>query len=246
MVASATLEKLAKYDTPSICNVIELFDVRPRNQGYVGASIRCNFPELRPMVGFAATASFRADAPPAGGDAYGSLEAQLHQFGDLPGPPVVVFQDLDDPPVAAVFGEVMCSTYKAYGAVGLVTNGAGRDLDQVRAIRFPVFTGSTICSHAYCHILHLGLPVRIGGLMVNQADLLHGDANGVTDIPIGIADEVADVADEFLAAEEIMLDYVQTDGEKSIEKFSELRQEFQSVVSRLRKRVSRANPADSN
>lgn len=239
-VSSETLQKLAKYDTPTICNVIELFDVRPRNQGYMDARIQCNFPEFPPMVGFAATASFRSDAPPAGGDAYGSIQAQLEQFGELPGPPVVVFQDLDDPPVAAVFGEVMCSTYKAYGSVGLITNGAGRDLDQVRAIQFPVFTSSTICSHAYCHMLHIGLPVRVGGLMVSQADLLHGDTNGVTNIPADIAAEVADVADEFIAAEEIMLDYVKAEGEKTVDKFNELRQEFQAVVGKLRERVSRA------
>jgi 4-hydroxy-4-methyl-2-oxoglutarate aldolase len=239
-VSNETLQKLAKYDTPTICNVIELFDVRPRNEGYMDGRIKCDFPEFPPMVGFAATASFRSDAPPVGGDAYGSIQAQLDQFGNLPGPPVVVFQDLDDPPVAAVFGEVMCSTYKAYGAVGLVTNGAGRDLDQVRAIQFPVFTSSTICSHAYCHMLHIGLPVRVGGLMVNQADLLHGDTNGVTNIPLDIAAEVADVADEFIAAEEIMLDYVKADGEKTVDKFNVLREEFQSVVGKLRERVSRA------
>jgi len=238
-VSSESLQQLAKYDTPTICNVIELFDVRPRNQGYMDARIQCNFPEFPPLVGFAATASFRSDAPPAGGDAYGSIQAQLEQFGELPGPPVIVFQDLDDPPVAAVFGEVMCSTYKAYGSVGLITNGAGRDLDQVRAIQFPVFTSSTICSHAYCHMLHIGLPVRVGGLMVSQADLLHGDTNGVTNIPTDIAAEVADVADEFIAAEEIMLNYVNAEGEKTVDKFNELRQEFQAVVGKLRERVSR-------
>ena len=178
VMAPETLTKLAKFDTPTICNVIELFNIRPRNQGYMNAAIRCDFPELPPMVGFAATASFRSDAPPQGGDAYGSIGAQLDQFADVPGPPVVVFQDLDDPAVSATFGEVMCSTYQAYGSVGLITSGAGRDMEQVRALKYPVFTGSVICSHAYCHMLHLGLPVRVGGLMVNQGDLLHGDANG--------------------------------------------------------------------
>lgn len=232
-----TLDRLAQFDTPTICNVIELFDVRPRNQGYLDGRVVCNFPELPPMVGFAATASFRSDAPAGEGSAYGSLTAQLDQFGQLPGPPVVVFQDLDDPPVAAVFGEVMCSTYKAFGSVGLVTNGAGRDLPQVRAIEYPVFTGGTICSHAYCHLLHLGLPVRVGGVTIRQGDLLHGDANGVTTIPTEIASEVADVAPEFVAAEAIMLDYVQGDGAKEVAEFKRRRQEFQSVVSQLRARL---------
>ncbi len=232
-----TLERLARFDTPTICNVIELFDVRPRNRGYMDARVRCNFPEFPPMVGFAATAAFRSDAPPAKGDAYGSIEQQLEQFAALPGPPVVVFQDLDDPPVGAVFGEVMCSTYKAFGAAGLVTNGAGRDLDQVRALGFPVFTGGTICSHAWCHILHIGLPVRVGGLMVNQGDLLHGDANGVTTIPVEIAVSVAELADEFVAAEAIIMDYVKSPGEKNVAQFTERRQAFQEAVAALKRRA---------
>jgi 4-hydroxy-4-methyl-2-oxoglutarate aldolase len=233
------LARLAKYDTPTICNVIELFDVRPRNRGYMDHRVTCNFPELPPIVGFAATACFRSDAPPAGGDAYGSIGAQLDQFAKLPGPPVVVFQDLDDPPAAAVFGEVMCSTYKAFGSTGLVTNGAGRDLEQVRALKYPVFTGSTICSHGYCHMLHMGLPVRVGSLMVNHGDLLHGDANGVTSIPLEIASEVADIAGEFLAAEDLVMNYVKSPGDKSATRYNELRKEFQSVVAALTKRVAR-------
>jgi regulator of RNase E activity RraA len=238
-ITRETLAKLARFDTPSICNIIELFDIRPRNRGYMDARIKCNFPELPPIVGFACTAAFRSDAPPAGGDAYGSIGAQLDQFARLPGPPIVVFQDLDDSPAAAVFGEVMCSTYQGFGSPGLVTNGAGRDLEQVRALKYSVFTGSTICSHGYCHMLHLGLPVRIGGLMVNQGDLLHGDANGVTNIPTEIASEVADIGGDFLAAEEMVMRYVKSPGEKSAARYNELRKEFQAAVAALTKRVSR-------
>ena len=239
MVTGAILSRLAEFDTPTICNVIELFDVLPRNRGYMDHRIRANFPELPPMVGFACTAAFRSDAPPGSGDAYGSMEAQLERFAQLPGPAVVVFQDLDDPPVSATFGEVMCSTYKGFGSVGLITSGAGRDLEQVKALKYPVFTGSTICSHAYCHILHIGLPVRVGGLMVGQGDLLHGDANGVTSIPLEIAAEVAEVTSEFVAAERIVLDYVNAPGEKKVAEFAARRKEFSSVVKKLTDRVCR-------
>jgi regulator of RNase E activity RraA len=235
----ATLAQLAKFDTPTICNVIELFDVRPRNAGYMDGRIRAAFPDLPPMVGFAATASFRSDAPPAGGDAYGSMESQVERFAKLPGPAVVVFADLDDPPVAATFGEVMCSVYKAFGSSGLITSGAGRDLLQVQALDYPVFTGGTISSHAYCHILHVGLPVRVGGLAVSEGDLLHGDANGVTNIPIEIAAEVADIAAEFVAAEAIVLDYVRGDGEKKVAELTARRNEFSAVVKNLTDRVRR-------
>jgi len=238
-ITQETLDKLARFDTPTICNVIELFEVRPRNVGFMDGRIRANFPEFPPMVGFAVTAAFRSGAPPAGGDAYGSFVDQIRTFEDLPGPAVMVFQDLDDPAVGATFGEVMCSTYQAFGSVGLVTSGGGRDLDQVRDLKYPVFTGSTIPAHAYCHILHVGLPVRVGGLVVSQGDLLHGDANGVTSIPPEIAGEVADLAGPFVEAEKIVLDYVRGPGKKTLDGFTQARAEFSAAAQKLREQALR-------
>ena len=238
-ITQATLDKLKRFDTPTICNVIELFDVRPRNQGYMDHRIQSNFHEFPPMVGFAATAQFGSDAP-ASGDAYQTFRTLLDSFSSFPGPGVPVIQDVDDPPVAAVFGEVMCSSFQAFGSTGMVTSGGGRDLEQVKALGYPVFTGSTICSHGYCHLMHIGLPVRVGGLMVYQGDLLHGDANGVTNIPIDIATEVADVADEFIAAEEIVISYMKAEGEKSLDKLAELQAAMGEAMGQLRQRVSRS------
>ena len=238
-ISAATLAALAKFDTPTICNVIELFDVIPRNRGYMDGRIRAAYPEMPPMVGFAATAAFRSDAPPTGGDAYGSMDQQVAKFADLPGPAVVIFQDIDAPAIAATFGEVMCSTYRAFGSVGLITSGAGRDLEQVRALKYPVFTGGTICSHAYCHILHIGMPVHVGGLTVSNGDLLHGDLNGVARNPLEIANEIPAVGTEFVAAERIVLDYVQSPGTKSVSEFTARRKEFAAVVAKLANRVKR-------
>ena len=238
-VTQAVLDKLAKYDTPTICNIIELFDVLPRNRGYMDGRIRCNFPELPPMVGYAATACFRSDAPPVGGDAYGSIDKQVEMFAKLPGPAVVVFQDLDDPAVSATFGEVMCTCYKAFGSTGLITSGAGRDIEQVRAIKYPVFTGGTICSHGYCHMLDLGQPVRVGGIMVNTGDLLHGDVNGVTKVPIEIAAAITDIADEFVASEKIVLDYV-VGPNPTAAGLGAARKEFSAVVAKLTERAKKS------
>jgi len=215
--------------------------VRDRNQGFMDHRIQSAFPDFPPMVGFACTSSFRSHQPPARGDAYGSIETQLERFLELPGPAVVVFQDLDNPSVGATFGEVMCSTYQGFGATGLITSGGGRDLAQVRELGFPVFTGSTICSHANCHMLHIGLPVHVGGLTVAMGDLLHGDANGVTNIPLDIADEVADLGDEFMAAEAIVIDYVKSNADKSIAEFTARMSDLKSQLDKLRHRVSRRN-----
>ena len=233
------LKKLGTFDTPTICNLIELFDVRPRNTGFMDARIKSCFPEMRPMVGFAATATFRSAAPPREGDAYASTAVQVGRFGELSGPPIVVFQDLDDPPAAATFGEVMCTTYQAFGAVGLITSGAGRDLEQVRELAFPVFTNGAICAHGYCHIPHVHVPVHVGGVVIYPDDLLHGDLNGVTTIPHEIAAEVAEIGDAFIAAEGIIINAL-SDGATSIKRLEEARAEASARIANLRARVSRA------
>ncbi len=236
-MTASLLERLAAFDTPTICNVIELFNIRPRNTGYLDGRIQACFPDMPPMVGYALTSGFRSAAPSPGGKEYGGFLDQLERFADLPGPAVVVFQDLDDPPAAATFGEVMCSAYKAFGSTGLITSGAGRDLLQVEALDYPVFTNGTICSHGYTAILHIGLPVHVGGITLETGELLHGDANGVTTIPQEIASAVADVSAEFVAAERIMLDYLHGEGEKKVDEFRKRRAAFQDEVRKIVSRI---------
>jgi len=239
VISSADLELLRRYDTPTVCNVIELFDHRPRTAGYMDGRIRACFPKLPPMVGYASTATFRACAPPQSGNVYSGLAEQVSSFAELPGPAVVVFQDLDNPIAAATFGEVMCSTYKAFGAAGLVTSGAGRDLDQVEALGFPCFTNGTICSHGCCHIVQINVPVHVGGALVQGGDLLHGDCNGVTTIPLEIASAVAQACPEFAAAEAVVLDYVKS-GKVDVRGFAgaykECRDRIEQLARKLKKR----------
>ena len=232
------LEKLRTFDTPTICNIIEVFDIRPRSAGFMDDRIKACFPEMGPIVGFAATATFRASAPPHAGDAYSEISAQVERFGELSGPALVVFQDLDTPTAAATFGEIMCSSYQSFGAVGLVTSGAGRDLDQVRAIGFPVFTSGTICAHGYCHFPQLHVPIRVGGVAIYPDDLLHADCNGVTTIPKEIAAEVAEVGDEYVAAEAVILNVVKG-AHPGFKEFAEARAESKRQIDALRARVSR-------
>ncbi len=207
-IPASVLEQLRKFDTPTICNVLELFECRPRTAGYMDGRIQACYPALPPMVGFASTATFRAAAPPRGGDTYMGLSGQVDKIAANALPKVVVFQDLDDPPVAATFGEIMATTYKAFGCVGLITSGAGRDLDQVEPLKFPCFTSGTICSHGYTQIVELEVPVRAGGVWVNPGDLLHGDRNGVTTIPLELAALVVEGCVGFMAAEAVVLNYL--------------------------------------
>jgi 4-hydroxy-4-methyl-2-oxoglutarate aldolase len=230
------LARLTQFDTPTISNTIELFEIRPRSAGYMDGRIRACFPEMAPIAGYAATATMRCAEPKRQGDVYGSLDEQVDRFAELPGTPIVVFQDLDDPPVAATFGEIMCTTYKSFGAAGLITSGAARDLDQVRRLGFPAFSNGAICSHGCSHILDLHSTVRVGGLTIRAGDLMHADANGVTSIPMEIADQIADVAAEFVAAEAIVLDYLKQ-GAPDVKRFSEARRGMMDALTALGRRV---------
>ncbi|HXK04472.1 MAG TPA: RraA family protein [Verrucomicrobiae bacterium] len=233
---SIDLQRLAQFDTPTISNAIEVFNVRPRSAGYMDARIRACFPEMPPMVGYASTATMRCAEPPAAGDVYGSLDQQVARFAELPGPAIVVFEDLDDPPVAATFGEIMCTTYQSFGAAGLITSGAARDLDQVRRLGFPAFSNGAICSHGSSHIVDLHCTVRVGGLTIRAGDLIHADANGVCAIPASIAAQVADIAEEFVAAEAIVLNYLKS-GPPDVKAFGEARKAMMDAIAALSRRV---------
>jgi regulator of RNase E activity RraA len=178
----------------------------------------------------------RCAQPRLEGDVYGSLDQQVALFAELPGPPIVVFQDLDDPPVAATFGEIMCTTYQSFGAAGLVTSGAARDLDQVRKLGFPAFSNGVICSHGYSHILDLHGAVRVGGLTIHAGDLMHADANGVATIPLEVASEVAGAAQEFAAAEAIVLDYLKQ-GAVTVRGYAEARRGMMDAIGALGRRL---------
>lgn len=235
-LSKAQLDELRQFDSPTVCNAVELWDLRPRNAGYMNSSIKACFPSMPPMVGYALTTTFRSMSPPRGGDAYSSIGSQLDAWDAIPGPPVVVFQDLDEPCAAATFGEVMCSTYKRFGAAGLITSGTGRDLAQVEALGFPAFTNGAMAAHGYCHFLTVNAPVTVGGIVVHPGDLLHGDLNGVTTIPIEIASEVAGVCLEIAKAEAIVLDYLK--GETlSKSEFNARRKECGDMIGKLGKRL---------
>jgi 4-hydroxy-4-methyl-2-oxoglutarate aldolase len=235
-LSPADLDKLRRFDTPTVCNVIELFDVRPRHTGYMDARIRACYPQLPPLVGYASTATFRSAAPPRSGEAYSGLAEQVASFAQLPGPAVVVFQDVDDPVAAATFGEVMCTTYQAFGAAGLITSGAGRDIDQVESLQFPCFCDGFICAHGYCHFPQINVPVHVGGVTVYPGDLIHADRNGVTTTPLEIAQAVASGCEELMAAEAVVLDYLKA-GKPNPTNFAKARAECRERIEALARRL---------
>lgn len=190
------LEELRKITTPTILNAIETFDVRPRNAGFMNPEIKCIFPELGSLVGYAATGKLVADRP-ATEEHEGLNHVMWKHILSMPAPRVVVIQDIDDPPaIGSLWGEVNCTIHKALGCVGTVTNGGVRDLTEVRTMGFHFFAAHVIPSHAYEHLVEVGKSVKVGGLTVRPGDLLHADQHGVAIIPHEIAAEVAARAHE--------------------------------------------------
>jgi regulator of RNase E activity RraA len=206
------LAELRLYSAPTLANAVETFNLRPRTAGFTSGAIRCYFPELGPMVGYAYTATIRAASEPPSGAA--ALRPALwRELEKIPQPRVVVLQDLDDPPgVGAFWGEVQSNIHRALGCVGTVTNGSVRDLDEVRALGFHFFAGSVAVSHAYVHLVELGVPVEVGGLTVRPGDLLHGDQHGVLAVPPEIAGRIAEGVEQVERVEREIIAYCQSPG----------------------------------
>lgn len=198
-ISAELIEKLRGYNAPSISNAIELFNVRPRNEGFMDGSIRCIFPHLPPFVGYAATYKIRAAQP--GDDAVPVTKLYEHILAQ-PAPRVIVVQDLDDPPcTGSLWGEVNGNVHKALGCAAVVTDGGVRDLDEVEGIGLPLFAREVIVSHAYVRVVEYGTPVTVGGLTVSPGDLLHGDKHGVINIPHDIAERIPEAVDAIEAYE---------------------------------------------
>jgi regulator of RNase E activity RraA len=186
---------LRRTDTGTVSNAIEAFNVRMRNEGFVRSEVRCMFPEMPPVAGYAVTGRLRAAAPPISGLCY----YQRHDFwkfvASIPGPKIVVMRDMDtEPGAGAMVGEIHAQIGKALGCVAWLTNGTVRDLVQVREAAFQCFASGPTVSHSYAHVVDFGEPVEIGGLKVSTGDLLHGDSNGIHSIPLSIAEQIPETA----------------------------------------------------
>ncbi|GMV96780.1 MAG: RraA family protein [Phycisphaerae bacterium] len=234
---SSVLETLAQYDSPTVCNVIELCNCRPRNVGYLNHRIRAVYPHLPPMVGYAVTAAFRSSTAPAAGERSIGLLELVASWEAVPAPRVLVIQDLDDPPDGAVYGEIVATVARGFGCAGLVTNGYGRDVPQVAPLKFPCFAAGLCVSHSYCRLVSAGGPVDVGGVTIRPGDLLHGDANGVTTIPLEVAPRVADGCGDLVQAENVLIEAARK-GPLTVEDMRPVMAEFMRRHDELARKLS--------
>ena len=187
------LDALRRIDSPTIANAIETFQIRPRVAGYVGFDIRCIFPDLPPTVGYAVTCTVDSTTEGRKGIGFNALYELLE---DLPKPTVVVMQDVGQDRLHSCHaGEVMTTTMKRLGAVGILTDGGLRDVREVQAMGgFQYFCAGLVVSHGNPICVSVGDDVTISGMKVKMGYLLHGDANGIVHIPDDCATQVAEAA----------------------------------------------------
>lgn len=222
------LEALRRFNTPTISNAIEIFDVRHRHLGFLPHRVRCLTPDLGPMVGFAVTSQTRASFAP---EKEPDLTADyLRYVAAQPGPKVAVGQDLDDlPGLGAQFGEVNATIHKKLGCVGHVTDGCPRDLDEVHALGFHLFGLNPCVSHAYVRLAGFGKPVSIAGVEVCPGDLIHADKHGVCIIPLAIAHRLVEACQEVERMERPLLEYCRRD-DFDLEEYLRLRSQARAKI----------------
>ena len=202
------LEQLRRLSTCVVASAIESFGVRLPNVGFTDSSVRCIFPEHPTVIGYAVTAKIKSATPPMGGRTYYYWRTDWwKEILAVPAPRIVVAEDEDHPAgLGAFVGEVHANILLAFGCVAMVTNGAVRDIPEVRDSGLQVFAGNIAVSHAYAHISGFGQPVEVGRLKVHQGDLLLGDQHGVVSIPLEIASRVLPVAEGILRRRQCVIE----------------------------------------
>ena len=209
------MAKLKSFDTPTICNALEIIDAGRRTTGFTKRPLVCPFPDLAPIVGYARTATVRATHANelTGAKAREQRVGYYEYVAAGPGPTVSVIQDLDGADVGfgAFWGEVQSAVHSGLGCLGVVTDGCIRDIPQW-APGFQALAGSIAPSHAYIHLHDYGREVRVAGMVVKSGDLIHADRHGAVVIPHDMAGKIPAACDLLARKEAVILDIARKPG----------------------------------
>ncbi|MFK7914758.1 MAG: RraA family protein [Pseudomonadales bacterium] len=212
---SALRDTLQRYDTPTICNALEITSPERRGYGFTVAPLVCTRPELPAMVGIARTATLRAAHPSdLRGRAARELADSYYAYIDAgPKPSITVIADLDGPQRAcgSFWGEVNSNIHRGFGSLGVITDGSVRDIPDI-AEGFQMLADRVGPSHAFVHIVDFAGPVTVAGMRVRSGDLIHADQHGAVVIPAAVVDQVADAADQIARRERVIIDAAQQPG----------------------------------
>lgn len=231
------LQELQEFDSPTICNAIETFNLRPNTSGFMKPGMIPRCPISKPMVGYAATAKVSAMNPATklNSDMLYNLYESVRETQE---PVIAVIQDIDPEPVGSFWGEVQVTSFMSLGAVGTLTDGGVRDLAEAEKLGFGYFSTSVLVSHAYIHVENYDCPVDVCGLTINPGDLLHADSHGVVCIPHEIAPRLAEACRKVAAAELAVLEPCRQAIASGIKPTGDQMREWRGEMIRRRKAVN--------
>jgi regulator of RNase E activity RraA len=200
----ADLDVLTQWDTPTICNALELIVPERRAIGFTVEPMVALHPAAKPIIGLARVGTVRAKEPPRG-----SVAERMDWYEYVVAaalPTIVVIQDLDDRPgYGAFWGEVHTNLHRKLGAVGCVTNGSFRDLD-ASAKDFQIIGGRVGPSHAHIHLVDFGKAVNVFGMQAGHDDVIHADIHGAVVIPAECVKKLPEKVDVMARREKVILD----------------------------------------
>ena len=203
--------ELRTIDTPTITNVVATYPKNPLCLGlynpwsenwYTDSSIRCLYPELGAIVGYAVTCVY--GLPDPNFDRRLSFMDVVDALDAMKKPTILVIQQKWPPELmskAGLAGEIMVSSMMAVGCVGMISNGPSRDIDAIRKLRFQLLLGGVTAGHGEMGVHAVNVPVSVGGMDVAPGELIHMDENGAVKFPVQQAAAVLKNAKEMLADE---------------------------------------------
>ena len=209
-VTAAHLATLAQWDTPTICNALELVCPERRGYGFTTKHLVSLDPNLPPVCGLARTATIRAASPSGESDAtMAKKRSAYYEYvatGSLP--TIAVIQDIDpEPGIGAFWGEVQTNIHKGLGTVGAVTNGSFRDVPD-SARDFNLIGGKIGPSHAFVHLIDIDCQVTIYGLTAQTNDIIHADQHGAVMVPADVVTKIPEAIELIMRREAVILDAV--------------------------------------
>jgi regulator of RNase E activity RraA len=211
----ADLEALREFDTPTICNALELVAPARRAIGFTRRPLIAAFPQLKPVVAFARTAIIRSrEAHPRSREEATRVRlAYYEHIAAAPLPSIAVIQDIDVPDqgFGAFWGEVQSNVHKGLGCAGVITDGSVRDLDAM-APNFLVLAGSIMPSHAHVHLVDFGGTVSVAGMIVSPNDVIHADRHGAVVIPVQAIKDLPAAVGLLARREKVIIDAAKTPG----------------------------------
>jgi 4-hydroxy-4-methyl-2-oxoglutarate aldolase len=178
------LLKLKRWNTPTIYNGWEQITARDVAQEAFNFEETHDFmPQMGPMVGYAVTVVIEPSVAAHKENPTAWSEYRRY-VAAVPGPKIVVVQDLDKPAVIGSFwGEVNSNAHHALGCVGTITDGAIRDLDEMTNAGLKALARRLCVGHAHVTPVRWNCEVEVFGTKIKSRQLIHADKHGFLAIP---------------------------------------------------------------